>query len=667
VSVLVLGVDTGGTYTDGVLMDYETRQVLATAKTPTTPYDLQTCILATLDNLLPDDRTCIGLVSISTTLATNAIAEGKGYPVGLLLLGYDPELAARFRFDERFGTRRVAYLQGGHTLQGTEQAPLDVEGVLGTARGWSDEVEALAVSGYFSPFNPAHEEAAAGRIADALGLPVVLGHQLSSRLNSVERATTAALNAALIPILQDFIGAMRAALDQREIEAPLMVVRGDGALTKAERAAERPVETVHSGPAASAIGGAFLSGLGRAMVVDIGGTTTDLAIVDRGSVLIRDEGTMVGAYRTAVRAADVRSIGLGGDSLLGLDADNRLLVGPERVIPISQLARQHPSVAADLKGMAHRLTHRPSPTSVEYWLLAREPRRVPDGAKAREALNLLRQGPMPLVTLLDRLGLIHPIQFGGPRLVREGVVERSAVTPTDLLHVSGEFTAWDADAAAVATAFMARLRGATPDELIGEVKRLIAERIVAEIVAHISGQAVERAPSHVSARNLGTWLFEESLHRRNPYIDSTIRLDIPLVGIGAPAGIFLPQVADLLGTELVLPPHYEVANAVGAVAGNLVVEKEAWIYPQEHGMHIRGYFARLSDGRRRYPTLDAAVEGARANLSQRVEAEIRHEGAVDPVVDFERVPDGAESYRVRVRAVGNPAMDRAHSSPKSPS
>jgi len=657
-TVLVLGVDTGGTYTDGVLFDHESRRVLATSKTPTTPEDLQACILGALDRLLPEDRSQIRLVSISTTLATNAIAEGKGYPVGLLLLGYDPELAARFRFDEKFGTRRVAYLTGGHTLYGTEQAPLDAEGVAGTARDWIRDVDALAVSGYFSPFDPSHEEAAAKLIAEVSGLPAVLGHQLSTRLNSVERATTAALNAALIPILKDFIEAMRSALDSRGITAPLMVVRGDGALTRAQMAAERPVETVHSGPAASAIGGSFLSELGRAMVVDIGGTTTDLAIVDDGRVLIRDEGTLVGAFRTAVRAADVRSIGLGGDSLIGLDADDQLIVGPERVTPLCQLASREPSVAADLKGRARGLTHRPSPTSVEYWFLQREPRRAVEDPHAREALAILRQGPISLPSLLDRLGLIHPIQFGGPALVREGVIGRSAVTPTDLLHVSGEFTAWDTEAAQIATKFVSQLRGSTANELIQSVKTLIAERIVAEIVAQISGQEVDRAPSHVSARSLGTWLFEENLYDRNPYLKSSLRLAMPLVGIGAPAGIFLPPVADLLRTDLVLPPHYEVANAVGAVAANLVVEKEAWIYPQMRGMHVRGFFAQLADGRRRYATLEKALDAARADLAQRAESELRQAGAVDPVLDFERVPDGAESYRVRVRGMANPALDK---------
>jgi N-methylhydantoinase A/oxoprolinase/acetone carboxylase beta subunit len=354
----------------------------------------------------------------------------------------------------------------------------------------------------------------------------------------------------------------------------------------------------------------------------------------------------------------VRSIGLGGDSVIGLDADDRLIVGPERVTPLCQLAHRDPSVAANLKGRARGLTHRPSPTSVEYWFLQREPRRPVEDPHAREALAMLRQGPICLPSLLDRLGLIHPIQFGGPGLVREGVIGRSAVTPTDLLHVSGEFTAWDADVAQIATKFVSQLRGSTTDELIQSVKTLMAERIVAEIVAQISGRVVERAPSHVSARNLGTWLFEENLYERNPFLKSTLRLDLPLVGIGAPAGIFLPRVAEMLRTDLVLPPHYEVANAVGAVAANLVVEKEAWIYPQMHGMHVRGFFAQLSDGRRRYATLERAMEAARADLAQRAEAELRRAGAVDSVLDFERVPDGAESYRVRVRGMGNPALDK---------
>jgi N-methylhydantoinase A/oxoprolinase/acetone carboxylase beta subunit len=128
----------------------------------------------------------------------------------------------------------------------------------------------------------------------------VLGHQLSTKLGSVERATTAALNASLLAVLQDFIIAVRRAMERRQIEAPLMVVRGDGTLMSDEFAARTPVETIHSGPAASAIGGYFLSELDDALVVDVGGTTTDIALIKNGQVTVSEEGATVGQYKTAV-------------------------------------------------------------------------------------------------------------------------------------------------------------------------------------------------------------------------------------------------------------------------------------------------------------------------------------------------------------------------------
>lgn len=655
---LVLGIDTGGTYTDGVLLEYESREVVATTKTPTTHHDLQTCILGALDELLPADPTRISLVAISTTLATNAIAEGKGRPVGLLLLGYDPDLVDRFNFEERFATRRLAYIDGGHDLHGGEQAPLDRESLLQAAEGWHGKIQALAISGYFSPFNPSHEELAADLVRERFGLPVVLGHQLASQLNSVERATTATLNAALIPILREFIGAMMAALVKRGIGAPLMVVRGEGSLTRAETVALRPVETVHSGPAASAIGGSFLAGRDRGLVVDIGGTTTDLAIVDGRRVRVNDGGTQVGPYRTAVRAADVRSIGLGGDSVIGLDPEDRLTVGPERVQPISQLAYQQPRVAADLKGRVGTWSSRPSPDAIEYWFLAREPAGVSSDGRAREALSLLGERPWSLPSLLERLGLIHPIQFGGGRLIKAGIIARAALTPTDLLHLTGEFDPWNVEAARIAADFVARLMRIDAGELTERVKQLMAERVVAEIVSHLSGHAVERSPSRLAARELGTWLFEESLYGRNPYLSNEIRLEVPLIGIGAPAGIFLPRVADMLDTELILPPHYEVANAVGAVAGGVVVTKEAWIFPQMRGMNVAGYYAQLGEGRQRFTTLSAALAATEQAIGEQAADEARAAGAVEPVLEFERLPDGAESYRLRVRAMGSPALQR---------
>jgi N-methylhydantoinase A/oxoprolinase/acetone carboxylase beta subunit len=656
VTDLVLGIDTGGTYTDGVLLDYHTRDVLKTTKTLTTRHDLTTCILAALDDLLPDDPSRVRLVAISTTLATNAVAEGKGRPVALFLLGYDPDLVRRFRFEGELATRRFFYFDGGHDLNGQPQAPVDVEAVARTAREVAGKVEAFAVSGYFSPFNASHEEAAGGVVERETGRPVVLGHQLASRLNSIQRATTATLNASLLSILQGFIAAMRSALDERGIAAPLMVMCGDGALMDADHARRRPVETVHSGPAASAIGGRVLAGVERALVIDVGGTTTDLAIVDGGRVTVSEDGTTVGPYRTAVRAADVRSIGLGGDSFIGLDVQDRLAVGPERVVPLAYLAHRHQRVACELDALAHRLHERPAPDRIEYWFLQREPERVILDERTRRALDLLRDGPLAVPDILKRLGLLHPLQFGGETLIREEVIGRAALTPTDLLHLTGDFAPWDAEAAKVGARLIARLQGWTVDEFIERTLSHIAERIAAEVVSFITGQSLDRHPPYADYDDLGAWLFEENLYGRNLYLGSRIALKMPIVGIGAPAGIFLPRVADLLHADLILPPHHEVANAVGAVVGGVMVSREAWIFPQMRGMHVVGYYVQAGGQRRRFPRLDEALEHAREALGEQALAEARAGGAVDPSLTFETLPDGAESYRLRARAIGSPRL-----------
>jgi N-methylhydantoinase A/oxoprolinase/acetone carboxylase beta subunit len=295
---LVIGIDTGGTYTDGVLLDYHTRHVLRACKQLTTRHNLSMGIDAVLQGLQIKDPSAIKMVSVSTTLATNAIVEGKGKRVALLLIGYDPDLVSSFRLAARFATPYYFYFDGGHDLYGQEQAPLDLAAIIAKVEELRGQVDALAISAYFSPLNPSHEMRVYEAIAEKWDMPVVMGHQLSTRLGSVERATTAALNASLLAGLQDFIAAVEQSLAALGVTAPLMVVRGDGTLMSAAFAARSPVETIHSGPAASAIGGRFLSRQDHALVVDVGGTSTDIALIRNGQVAVSDTGATVGDYKT---------------------------------------------------------------------------------------------------------------------------------------------------------------------------------------------------------------------------------------------------------------------------------------------------------------------------------------------------------------------------------
>lgn len=658
---LVLGIDTGGTFTDGVVLDYSTRAVLATTKALTTRHDLTVGILNAMDGLVIADPQAVKLVSISTTLATNAIAEGKGKRVALLLIGYDAELIRAFHFGARLATARYFFVRGGHDLYGQPKEPLDVDALEQLARDLSPQVDAFAVSAYFSPLNPEHEELAFRVITGVSHLPVVLAHQLSTKLNSIERATTASLNASLVALLRDFVAAVQAAMRARGIQAPLMLVRGDGTLMSAEIADRCAIETIHSGPAASAIGGRFLSNCDPALVVDIGGTTTDLAVVDGGQVAIDEGGATVAGFRTAVKAAKVRSFALGGDSWLTFDKQEQLKIGPTRVVPLAQLAAQHVRVRDEILALTHRRASIAGqhPESLldelEYWFIQREAPEHETDRQVRELYALLREGPRTVPTLLKALKLQHPMQFTGYRLLERESIGRAGLTPTDLLHAEGIFTAWDVSAAQTAAGMVARLRAWSVSELTARVLEQMTDMLLAEIIQFLTGRALAPRDLLAVRRDLGRWFFDNSTREpHDRYLRTPFQLQMPIIGIGAPAGIFLPRVAELLTTELILPPHYAVANAVGAVAGSVVATCEALVYARVLDINPVGYTAQIGETHRTFARLAEALDYARSEASRQAEAQAQRAGATTPHTQVEEIPNGVDGYRLRARAVGNP-------------
>ena len=480
-------------------------------------------------------------------------------------------------------------------------------------------------------------------------------------LDSIQRATTATLNASLLAILKDFMTAVAGAMARRGIEAPLMVVKGDGTLARAEAVARRPVETVHSGPAASAVGARFLSGLDRALVIDIGGTTTDLAVIDGGQVNISDTGAIVGEYRTAVKGAALRSVGLGGDSHIHFGLDNQMSIGPQRVVPLAYLAHMHVRAHRQLVGLQHRAVKDVSFDDLEYWFLTSKPA---DKVRLRHpmveaVLDLLGSGPYSLRDILRQLGVFHPLQLPSAvrDLIREEVVGQASLTPTDLLHVSGEYAPWDREAARAAAGAACRLTEHTNEALRDSVLTGMAEMIVREILIFLTHKQVPPRPRWPSP-DFGWWAFENSLYPKHAYLNTEIRLDMPVIGIGAPAHIFLERVARALHTELVLPPHFGVANAVGAVAGSVVASREAVVYPQLYELNVVGYYVQAGDGRQHFAELEPALDYARHMVGQSALREAAAGGAATPQLVLATEPDGPGAYRVLAKAIGMPSLGR---------
>ena len=655
----VVGIDTGGTYTDGVLMDYRSRRVLASGKTLTTREDLSVGVIEVLKCLDIRNPDRVKLVGISSTLATNSIAEGKARGVGLILIGYDRDLVESFGLADKFSAACCGFFAGGHNSQGDEKEPLDVDGIKAWALENKDRVDAFAISGYFSPLDPSHEEAAFGQVAAVCDLPVVLGHQLSTKLDSIVRAATASLNASLVAVMQEFIEAVKAALARRNIKAPLMIVKGDGSLMPYTEAAKKPVETILSGPAASAIGGMFFSSESNALMIDVGGTTTDIAFIRDGQVAVSDEGARVGGIETAVKAARIRTACVGCDSRIAFGEGSRMQVGPDRVVPLSRLAWQYPRVNDEILALK-RKKGLWVPTDIHYWMFSKP---VDAGAleindpKTVRVIDALNRGPASISSLIKELGVHHSVQLNADELFRRGLIEESTLTPSDLLHVNGKMDKWCVDAARQAVVCICEMHDRDPRTFVDTVLDHIVAMMVEEAVVFLAGQAdtgrPDRLPESVDGR-WGRWLLDESINRKDPFLSVEISSRFPIIGIGAPADIFVKKVAKTLRTPFILPAHAPVANAAGAVAGSVVVEKEAILYTRERQESL-SYVVQIDDKRMKFAEYHDALNHARKTVSAMAGQSAAAAGAVSPVVSVRIKTEGALE-RIKARAAGNPSI-----------
>jgi N-methylhydantoinase A/oxoprolinase/acetone carboxylase beta subunit len=589
---LGLGIDTGGTYTDSVIVELATGRVLCKAKALTTRQDLVGGVQASIGKL---DRQLFGrirLVGLSTTLATNAIVEKKGSRVGLVLAVPNPH---SFSFPADNPCDQTAIVAGSHDRCGKVAVELDAAAAEQAVRRMAGTVDAFAVSGYFSIYNAEHELRIREMVAANCALPVVCGHELSGDVGLVERAVTAALNARLLPVIGELLAAVRAVLSAHGIAAPLMVVKGDGALIAAELAAKKPVETILSGPAASVVGACRLTGLSDALVVDMGGTTTDIALMSAGMVAASADGAVVGGWKTRVHSVDIRTAGLGGDSKITVKGSNELSIGPRRAIPFCRAAAEHPELSTRLQWLADQPGKKGKEAESEFFTLAKRPAFAL--SPAEEKLFALLCG-----RVLDRTEItaVAGSFVSLERFVELGLIAEVAFTPTDLLHAGGELALWDGAAAKAALTLMARRARLSEQTLLELISRELTEELKLAIVTKLllADDPHGCFQSAQASAMLGALL---RLPAHAP-LKAGFTVKRPLVAVGAPVGSYFPQVAAELGAELVIPEHAEVANAVGAVTGRVVERAEAVIRPDRPD----GFVVVTAGEQRRFEELGAA-------------------------------------------------------------
>ncbi|XOF33110.1 MAG: hydantoinase/oxoprolinase N-terminal domain-containing protein [Candidatus Electrothrix sp. YB6] len=538
-----IGIDTGGTYTDGVLIDNATLEVVHSAKEPTTHHDLGIGVGRVLRKLLSSDVSPEEIIrlSVSTTLATNAVVEDRGARVGLLVFGY----VRHFKLPI---TANI-FLKGGHKITGEEDEPLDIEGLVDSVRDLKGEVDSYAVCGGMSIKNPAHELVAEEAITMIDPKPIFCSHQVSDNPGMRARAATACLHAKLMPLMVGFLSSVRISMLNAGLHCPVTIICGNGKGAGLDEAVQRAAITMASGPAATARFGCT-SGEPKALIVDVGGTTTDVCMIRNSHPVLSNEGCRIGEWQTHVEAINMYTAAGGGDSHIICPSDQEDSCGLNQTISLETVRVQPLCMTPGL----------PDP---EDWLGCglRNAVVVPveglreDIVTQDEILFCLRErGPVNLETLTIQTGLSGIIlEKRLERLAYLQQISMAGFTPTDALHVLGRLDIGD------------REQAESGARSLAAVLNMDVESFCLQVIAE-----TEKTIENVILDYLGRQVWDDGHftpflnNRENELFSLSVALNLPIIGIGAAARCFLPGVAERLHTTVHFPEHYEVGNAVGA-------------------------------------------------------------------------------------------------------
>jgi len=571
-----IGIDTGGTYTDAVVIKNHKNQssnsdnILASVKSLTTHGNLAEGISDALAKALEAaieksdgdfKANEVSLVSLSTTLATNALVEGQGSSLGVFTLGFNEAMVERTEIRKAIPDALLMNINGGHVYTGKEQQELDEDAIREALKGQMGKVDAFAVAGHYAVRNQTHERRAQQLIKEITGATVTASCDLSDSLNGPRRALTAAFNAQIVSLIVQLENAVRESMQALGLDAPIMIVKGDGSIASADSVMQTPIETILSGPAASVIGARYLTGEEDFLISDIGGTTTDVATVIDGWPALNDAGADVGGYRTLVKAIDMKTMGLGGDSEVDIGELLKLSLLPNRALPLSMLATRWSHIEKELSLALSADSGMRS--AIQYLLLM--PSDSSDfsdyekefiGLLSTEKPTLFRQ---VVSSAKDRSCL--------RRLMNRGVVRISGFTPSDAAHVLGYQSQWNTQAAKYAAELLGRATGrVTGADVDAEIKALSEE--VYDAVVDKSTRLLINQLSGIKF-DVENPLITASANGSSKIRDLRIHLhsNLPIVAVGGPAKIFYPKVGERLGQEVIVPEYSHVANAIGAAVG----------------------------------------------------------------------------------------------------
>ncbi|MDK2892388.1 hydantoinase/oxoprolinase family protein [Methanohalophilus sp.] len=584
-----LGIDAGGTYTDAVILRDSDGEIVDTMKARTTYPDLLIGIQNALDGLDQSYLENVSLVSVSTTLATNTILEGTGYPVALIMIG-EADIPADTSI------KYSIHIEGGHTPAGNEKYPLDIEAAESFIKKVRDKVSAFAVSSYFSIRNPEHELRVKELITNLTGLPVVCGHELSQSLGAYERGVTAYLNAQLLPISTRFMDTVESEIRRRGIDAKMMMLKCDGSIVGIKEALKHPIESIFTGPAASLVGASYLAKRKNCIVVDVGGTSTDVAMIIDGFPEITDEGAIVGGWHTKVEAIRMETSALGGDSHVWTK-NEKLYIGPKRVIPLCVAATQYPEIRYKLSKNQHimraQLGENIQPAKL-FMKTNHEPIELTE--KEEELLARIDESPRTINEIYwEKRSFPSPMTMTS--LIQKRLVQAIGFTPTDALHVLGIYNEWDTEASILGATLIGNFCFRDAYQISSYVKEEFTKNIVLNVLSYV----FEDIPASEIRKALD-----------NNYYGQ-FKVNVPVVLLGGPVSAYVNDIGKYMDAEIILPKYSKVGNAVGALAGRGLKRIEILIRPNynkvaAHNLKTDSVSAFYPGGKEIFSSYDEAIE-----------------------------------------------------------
>ncbi len=633
--MITIGIDTGGTCTDAVVYDTEARQVLSYGKTLTTKQDLKEGILKALKALAPEAVAKASCISLSTTLATNACVEGKGGRAKLVFIGVKPAVVEKMAGEYGLpDVSEICFLEGdaARLARGSAGSACSV-----TSAGSAGSVSFAGSAGSVSSagfdgsagtpdwegfrrhvardfgvydsaavvqINPKYNDGAFERQAEAiisevLDIPCVRGYDLYQEINVQKRGATALLNARLLPVMRRFFDSVDRSLTEMGLDLPMQVVKSDGSIMSRDYALRRPVETLLCGPAASVIGALELCHEKEdldALIVDIGGTTSDVALVQGGVPVSSQSGINIGGWKTLVKGITIDTFALGGDTAVAW-GENGLFLDRRRAVPLCMAAAAYPQVTERLEELTASFGVYSYPAN-QFFMLAAMPEQLEKYTESEQRLiKALADGPLIYEDAAKAVG-ISPYILKVGRLEDEGVVLRCGVTPTDVMHITGDYVQYDVRASRLGVEYLRRVTKGSFDDVCGAIYQLAKLRLYQNLVRILmkyetgqelpkeDEQALERLTERIFRGACGACC-DEGLDARGRsaagirpgsgaaagngfrFVAPDFAAKVNLIGIGAPSGIFVKDVAGLLRGKALVPEFAMVANAIGAAAGSV--------------------------------------------------------------------------------------------------